>query len=356
MPTYAICSSPDFITSAFTNQPPILFPRTAKIKIRPYLAPRIEYQYENEQKQIIYSNGGELSYTIEQIPKQCPGIRYDILLQTPIISNGTLQGWNNISKININSPYNTDAPYSNVRLLINGVNHEYYDEQNYLYHWSFDSKGLPPYGRTKNYRVVADTNSYQDVVLHIRNSFGIKIIGFEAEPNQAPCLDDCKFTVEEKFYDNDGYVYRTDIRHQEIRQENCPAVEQFECELGDLETVEANLKSLEILFISDSEDFDNSLVEFLDTSEIIDYLSGNPPNCLLVWKLRRQFGLSFSLVNIAQICSAAGCPPPKFIYECCICQSCPQNTCPVECGNHICCYDNQGIAVKSIPIKDYCNE
>ncbi len=38
---------------------------------------------------------------------------------------------------------------------------------------------------------------------------------------------------------------------------------------------------------------------------------------------------------------------PNITY---LCQGneCPPNTCAVDCGNHICCYDNRGIAVQTI--------
>lgn len=39
------------------------------------------------------------------------------------------------------------------------------------------------------------------------------------------------------------------------------------------------------------------------------------------------------------------CPEIEVI---CDRESCPQNTCSVDCGNHICCYNSQGIVVKSI--------
>ena len=58
---------------------------------------------------------------------------------------------------------------------------------------------------------------------------------------------------------------------------------------------------------------------------------------------------------IAQICSVPGCPPPEYQVICnCDCESCPDGTCAVECDGQICCYDTDGIAIKSIAIDDYC--
>ena len=62
-------------------------------------------------------------------------------------------------------------------------------------------------------------------------------------------------------------------------------------------------------------------------------------------------------VFIAQISSAPNCPPPEYtvICDCAMCESCPDGTCPVECNGHICCYDTTtGVAVKEIPIDEYC--
>ena len=52
---------------------------------------------------------------------------------------------------------------------------------------------------------------------------------------------------------------------------------------------------------------------------------------------------------IAQFCSDDGKSPPEY-YVVCDCQEeCPDNTCSIECGDHICCYDRNGIAVMSVP-------
>lgn len=59
---------------------------------------------------------------------------------------------------------------------------------------------------------------------------------------------------------------------------------------------------------------------------------------------------------ITQICSYPGCPPPEYqvICDCNNCQSCPEGTCPIECDDHICCYNDYGVSVQSIPQTDYC--
>ena len=59
---------------------------------------------------------------------------------------------------------------------------------------------------------------------------------------------------------------------------------------------------------------------------------------------------------IQQICSAPGCPAPEYQVICdCECESCPDGTCPVDCGDYICCYEASGVAVKSINRENYCD-
>ncbi len=69
-------------------------------------------------------------------------------------------------------------------------------------------------------------------------------------------------------------------------------------------------------------------------------------------------GALYPYLFVKQICSAPGCPPPEYNVICdCECEKCPTNTCAVECGNNICCYDTStGISVKQIEINKYCGD
>jgi hypothetical protein len=58
---------------------------------------------------------------------------------------------------------------------------------------------------------------------------------------------------------------------------------------------------------------------------------------------------------IAQICSAPGCPPPLYDVICSdCCEKCPDYTCPIECGDEICCYNDYGVSVQTIPKSNFC--
>ena len=53
---------------------------------------------------------------------------------------------------------------------------------------------------------------------------------------------------------------------------------------------------------------------------------------------------------IAQFCSLPGEPPLEYHVVCNCDIQCPPGTCAVQCGEHICCYGSDGIAVTSIQI------
>lgn len=58
---------------------------------------------------------------------------------------------------------------------------------------------------------------------------------------------------------------------------------------------------------------------------------------------------------VTQICSYPGCPPPEYQVICdCQCQTCPGDTCPIECDDHVCCYNDYGVSVAQIPKANYC--
>lgn len=57
---------------------------------------------------------------------------------------------------------------------------------------------------------------------------------------------------------------------------------------------------------------------------------------------------------VAQISSEPGCPPPEYNVVCRCGEECPVGTCPVFCGDHVCCHDpNTGVSVYQIPLGEY---
>lgn len=153
---------------------------------------------------------------------------------------------------------------------------------------------------------------------------------------------------------------------KEIENKDCPEVKELkdECELSDRTKV-IQIKKL----------------PFLERVDVVPWAYQNlganvnrrdiPDNCLNIYKpttatippapgpiptpsnsaIDRDFSYGF----VTQICSAFGCPPPEYEVICnCSGEECPNGTCPVECGNVVCCYDpNTGISVDSIKIENY---
>ena len=65
----------------------------------------------------------------------------------------------------------------------------------------------------------------------------------------------------------------------------------------------------------------------------------------------------FTYGFVQQICSHPGCPPPEYTVVCDCCEECPDGTCAVECGDHICCYNTlTGKAVQQIDKNNYCGD
>lgn len=58
-------------------------------------------------------------------------------------------------------------------------------------------------------------------------------------------------------------------------------------------------------------------------------------------------------IPVIILCSPEDCDKyPLIQYICCDCEECPLNTCRVECGDTICCYDSSGNVVKSFSVQD----
>ena len=163
-------------------------------------------------------------------------------------------------------------------------------------------------------------------------------------------VDECLFKVL-----SDGAVV-----HEETR-EDCPEVEVLPCRLDD------KFKHIEI-----------NKLPFLDRVEVVPYeivkfglnvyRGSIPPECLNIYRndligvipIEGGIPLPYTYTSwqlIKQICSPPSCPPPEYdvVCECQPCESCPDGTCPIECGDRVCCYGSDGIAVKSIPLENYCD-
>jgi hypothetical protein len=177
------------------------------------------------------------------------------------------------------------------------------------------------------------------------------------------CVNQQNFTCIFKIFKNGNIV------HQETRS-ICPEVEQLPCKLSDT-TKQIEIKKIPYLEKIEVVNYQYSAFKQpgLSFAPIpIPQADPIPQECLNIYNnaifvippdpnaLKNPDATPFDTL-IRQICSAPGCPPPEYQVICdCNCESCPPDTCPVECGDHICCYDDDGIAVKSIPIDNYCGD
>ena len=167
-------------------------------------------------------------------------------------------------------------------------------------------------------------------------------------------------------------IFKVFLNGVEVKNESrneCPEVEQFNCNLSE-EYKEIKIDKLPLLdrieVINENYDFT------IDPNNNLNYdidVNNAPSECLNIYKNPTiapidiqietfEINLVSQYTFIAQICSYPGCPAPQFEVICgdckTDCEQCPENTCPVECGEHICCYGTDGVAVKQIALDDYC--
>ena len=188
----------------------------------------------------------------------------------------------------------------------------------------------------------------------------IEPIRFQPIGNNEDCID-CTLTISK----NDRIV------HQEIRG-TCPQVEKLNCRLSKEQKV-IEIKKIPFLERLEVVDYryDVRLGYLNDNLEKYGFLlvRQNIPNeCLNIYKNNITSTIPnnfFQIANtaennyqlIAQICSAPGCSPPEYNVECdCDREECPPETCPLICGDRICCYDDYGKSIKEIPIDKYCGD
>lgn len=319
----------------------------ARVVWREYLPPSIRYRYPGEDWQTIE---GADDYAIEQEQGKCPA-KYHIFgrfvsLQTAYCYQ--LRWWRTWKAV-----VGTDV-ISYSPILFNGVwvlplvNNQYMSCSTIRQDW-WDSRDLRDgLGGGIRYRkygsscINVTSPEYGD---RLEQYYPIQIIRVDGQPDNC---GDCVFKV----------IKNGETVYQETRSE-CPEVEQLDCHLSD-EYKEIKIEKL----------------PYLKRLEVVDYsietfglniVRGNiPDECLNIYRndttgviptpVPVPGGIYQSWDYIAQICSAPNCPSPEYtvICGCDRCESCPSDTCAVECDGQICCYNDLGVAVKQIDISNYC--
>lgn len=335
------------------------------IEVIPYLPEAIEYQFDSEPKQVIYSNGGELSYTIEQEKGQCPT---DYAVYIEWLNANTRSSSSYCRKLyryrdSFGRPYElVQGAFIDI-VLVDSENNEGAGTILAVKFFSrvtrqisikklLTSSGRRPTARDQcgNYLIQGfDAWPLQDTW---------KVTRIQRLDGQPDDCGNCNFTVTETF--DDG---TTEIRHQEQR-ENCPTVAKIPARLDYDKAQKFDIKTSALGYI-EAVNFTYGVNQFgVPTSLEI------PSECINIYNvipyipigltIRKSSDIALIREPITQVCSVRGSPPPKVVFNCdqsCNpCESCPDNTCPVICGDHVCCYDESGIVRKEIAIENYCND
>jgi hypothetical protein len=330
--------------------------RQAYVIITPYKGGYLEYQYLGEAKQSIPSLGRELTYEFVPIKKQCPGITYKLIYERANISNGTLTGWTRF-EAQLPSTISSDAPFTNVRLNVSGTPVSYINAYEYPYHWAFQQNGLEPKGtRTRTYQVLIDSATQTNQLILNSSTSGISIVDFVPTNPNSVCLDDCKFIV-----------YRDGIEVFSRINAECPSVNLVPCQLDFDNTSQKTFGfgSLSLLAAIQGKGGNIPLDDYFYFEVLQDHhyffqptnalktplleltilAQENPSNALTFYYVLDLKDVLYS----AQYFSDLGCPPPIYSYICKENYECPEGTCKVDCGTHYCCYNEQGISIKSLP-------
>lgn len=291
----------------------------ATVVYRKYLPPVIRWRYEGEKWNEIEGD----DYSINRKVGQCP-VRYDVKYIV----------------------YYNRQPFQRRVTGIFGRIQRFLLKPNGFY----VIQGLSNKPDAGYHRLIDGGGYYDD----------FEILSLTRQDNQPDNCGDCFFSI----------TKNGDIVHQ-VTRDRCPEVEKIPCRLSD------EYKNIEI-----------EKLPYLERIEVVDYAydvrlgllidSDNyglllakkkiPNDCLNIYKNNIVSTIPNDFLQIAntsennynqitQICSAPGCPPPEYqvMCGCNSCELCPPDTCAVNCGGHICCYDTTtGKSVKQIPEADYC--
>lgn len=290
----------------------------ARVIVRQYLPPVVRWRYGDKDWQEIEGD----DYKIDSNLGQCENVRYRVDIKFNYLNNS--------------EP--TEA-YRNLYGPIDGIGAEEFRTG-----WRLCIYAANPRGQRGKCFSVSFANGSG-------NPFSNEeITSIQTLDNVVDNCGDSTFTV----YKNGQTV------HQETRDQD-PEVEQLPCRLSDVsQEIKIDktpwLSSIEVIDFGRDADktprnpFPLPIPVAIPSEcwniyrrELLDPLpSGNPNN-----KNEPVFG-----DYITQICSAPGCPRPEYQVICdCDDEKCPEGTCAIECGDRICCYGSDGIAVKSIPLK-----
>jgi hypothetical protein len=318
---------------------------------QPYETGKIRWRYGTEPWQEIIGAG--FTYSTEIVQNLTQNTSYQLVYESPIVSNGILQGWTNVESKQSLGTRNGISAWSVTFVDWKGTYNGKLQHSNA----GSSAASFPPAGQryVTVYLNLTTGNGLQTV--QINTTLGLWALRIE-QTNAALRSTSCKF----KIFKN-GVEVRSETRS------TCPQVEVIPCSLSP------NKKAIKV-----------KKFRYLDRVEVVPYAydvrwglitdTGNyglllakkeiPAECLNVYNNGVTSTIPTNFGNIAntpeqlyllqaQICSAPGCPPPVYDVICdCQCEKCPDYTCPIECGDFICCYNDYGVSVQTIPKDKYC--
>lgn len=316
------------------------------LTITPYLSAQIRYREQG--KEWVYVDGDD--YSLEQETMRCQ-TSYEFSYR---LRPADFFDWDYKSTRTTEDRF---PPFDDFKFIFDANNGE-------------DAEGFPILrAGVTNKRAKGDwyfSYSYHDVYgnkLYFRSPSSLKRSYFNAE-GTAEWLGAAR---EDGEPDNCGQCILTITRVGQIIFEQtfdeCPEVEKLDRSLG--EPVKLDIETSPLGFI----EVTNTHQSFDADDDDIEQI---PDECWDVYNVIPSIPIGFSptaydasspgatRINkfIGQYCSTKGSPRPEVDYQegsCDKCESCPENTCPVTCGDRVCCYGNDGVAVKSISLENYCD-
>ncbi len=303
--------------------------RCGRVVYREYLAPVVRWRYPGSQWQEIEGD----DYTIDNRPAQCCG-SWDITVEYYVPGCNRALDYSGTRTVRI--------PYGKYRRLEYQLDNPFVRTNIAVIYWDCrqnKEKTLPVWSSTGKSSILPDCGD--PTAIHDQPGSTYEIVDLVRVDGGSENCTECTFTV----YKNQQIV-------QSEQRENCPEVEVLPCRLSDV------VKEIKV-----------NKIAYYQAIEVADFARDTlfkvpiPRNCLNIYITNIQASI-IPLPDIypdytfvAQICSDIGCPPPEYQVICdCECEPCPDGTCPVDCGDHICCYEASGVAVKSIKRENYCNQ
>jgi hypothetical protein len=326
----------------------------ASVNYREYVGGKVRWRYGTEPWQEI---SGADDYSSQSSYNLSANTSYKLVHQEAIVRNGLFQGWSGevvpFSSRQFNGIQDWYVTFDKT-LRQNGVTVQKY-KTGYPPNDSFDyyeDGTFPPAG----YRSIVSTiwvlSEGTWRAINFGSSIGMWFKRWQPA-NLSLATTQCQFKVFKK-----GQVV-----HSETRA-TCPQVEVIPCSLS-AETKAIAIKKLPYLEKVEVVPYQYSAYKLPGVGAPIVQADKIPDQCLNIYNNAIYVippsgqGIYPNATPfdsfIAQICSAPGCPPPIYDVICddC-CQKCPDYTCPIECGDEICCYNDYGVSVQVIPKSNFC--